>query len=111
MRIAQARKEAGGMNQDDLAALLDVSKRSVQAFEAGETIPWKYFQLLTQAFGRELEWFLHGEDPSPTPSQIAAVEERLGHIEQMADEILLAVRSRAEPVSRPAGRASRGSSR
>ena len=61
-RIAQCRREAGGMTQEDLAEALNVSKRSVQDYEAGVTIPWKYFQRLEQIFGRPLDWFLHGTE-------------------------------------------------
>ena len=63
-RIKQARLEAGGMTQEELADALDVSTRSLQAYEAGDTIPWKHFQALTRIFDRPLEWFLHGEGPA-----------------------------------------------
>ena len=52
------------MTQEQLADLLNVSKRSVQDYEAGETIPWKHFSRLEQVFGRDLGWFLHGEAES-----------------------------------------------
>lgn len=64
-RIARARKMAGDMTQDELADLLNVSKRSVQDYEAGITVPWKHFQLLEDAFKKPLTWFLHGEEPEP----------------------------------------------
>ncbi len=73
-RIAQARKEAGGITQEDLADALDVSKRSLQDYEAGVTIPWKHFTKLTAITGRQLEWFLHGDEPAAavvTPTQPA----------------------------------------
>ena len=63
-RIAQARREAGAMTQDQLAELLNVSKRSVQEYEAGNTIPWKHFQSMAGIFKKPLEWFLHGEAAS-----------------------------------------------
>lgn len=66
-RIAQARHEAGGMTQEELAELLNVSKRSVQDYEAGATVPWKHFQVLEQAFKKPLSWFLHGESEEELP--------------------------------------------
>lgn len=63
-RIAQARLEAGGMTQEDLAEALNVSKRSLQAYEAGTTIPWKHFKRLEQIFDRRLDWFIRGEEPA-----------------------------------------------
>lgn len=81
-RIAQARQEAGGMTQVELAEALDVSQRQLQNFEAGVTIPWKYFTRLEQIFGRPLPWFLHGEErpsndgvsPLLTEAMVVAVE-------------------------------------
>jgi transcriptional regulator with XRE-family HTH domain len=70
-RIAQARKESGGMTQDELAELLNVSKRSVQDYEAGTTVPWKHFQMLEEVFKRPLGWFLHGEPDSELPEGLA----------------------------------------
>lgn len=60
-RIAQARKEAGGLTQAELAEALNVSQRSLQDYEAGKTIPWKHFQLLARIFDRPVEWFIHGQ--------------------------------------------------
>lgn len=61
-RIAQARVEAGGMAQRELADLLGVSERSVQAYEAGEVVPYRYFKELERILGRPMAWLLHGED-------------------------------------------------
>lgn len=90
-RIAQARKEAGGMTQEELADLLNVSKRSVQDYEAGVTIPWRHFQRLETIFpNRSMAWFLHGdaaaEAPSPaTDVVMAEIAERLVHVEQLLE--------------------------
>jgi transcriptional regulator with XRE-family HTH domain len=64
-RIQQARRETGGMTQKQLAELLNVSDRSVQDFEHGVRVPWRYFQRLEEITGRSLRWFLHGK-PEPT---------------------------------------------
>lgn len=66
-RIAQARREADGMTQEELADALNVSKRSVQEYEAGNTIPWKHFSRLEEIFERPLSWFLHGEEEPKRP--------------------------------------------
>lgn len=90
-RIAQARKESGGMTQEELAELLNVSKRSVQDYEAGTTVPWKYFQLLEEVFKRPLSWFLHGEEEQ-LPQDLA---------QQLADamDALVAVAGRFESAA------------
>ena len=62
MRIAEARREAGGMSQRELADLIGVSERSVQAYEQGEVIPWRYVATLESVLGRPTAWILHGED-------------------------------------------------
>ena len=60
-RIARARYEAGWMTQKTLAELLCVCKRSVQAYEAGKTIPYRHLDRLGQIFERPSSWFLYGD--------------------------------------------------
>jgi transcriptional regulator with XRE-family HTH domain len=90
-RIARARKQAGGMTQEQLADLLDVSKRSLQDYEAGKTIPWKYFQLLEKILKRPLEWFLYGEEGTATTAldadDLAAALDRLEAVEARQREL------------------------
>jgi transcriptional regulator with XRE-family HTH domain len=62
-RIAQARYQAGWMTQKTLAELLCVCKRSVQAYEAGRTIPYRHLHRLGQIFERPSSWFLYGDQP------------------------------------------------
>lgn len=61
-RIAEARHEAGGMAQRELGDLCGVTERSVQAWEAGEVIPYRYLRELESALGRPAAWFLHGPE-------------------------------------------------
>lgn len=61
-RIAEARHEAGGMTQTELAALIGVSPRSVQAYELGEVLPYRQLKDLEHALGKPLGWFLHGDE-------------------------------------------------
>jgi transcriptional regulator with XRE-family HTH domain len=63
-RIAQARYEAGWMTQKTLAELLCVCKRSVQAYEAGRTIPYRHLHRLGEIFERPTSWFLYGDQPA-----------------------------------------------
>lgn len=87
-RIAQARKEAG-MNQDELAELVDVSRRSLQGYEAGEVIPYKHFRTLAEVLNRPVGWFLHGEpDEPPSPLEDPAVVARLDRIEQLLEALV-----------------------
>lgn len=60
-RIAAARKEKG-LTQDELAALCTFSKRSLQDYEAGVTIPYRHLVELGGILGRTPAWFLHGAD-------------------------------------------------
>ena len=61
-RIARARNEAGGMTQEELAALIKVSLRSIQAYEAGDVLPYKQMPELERVLGRPVAWFLYGEE-------------------------------------------------
>lgn len=60
-RIAQARKEADGMTQRELADLLGVTERSVAAYESGEVIPYRFMRDLERFLNRPVGWFLHGD--------------------------------------------------
>lgn len=81
-RIAQARHEADGMTQEQLAELLNVSTRSVQDYESGVTMPWKHFRLLETIFKRQMGWFLYGDPTEEEPD--GELVERLDRIERLA---------------------------
>ena len=66
-RIGQARREAGGMTQDELAALIKVAPRTMQAYEQGEIIPYKQLRSLEHYLNRPAAWFLHGDDAIQAP--------------------------------------------
>jgi transcriptional regulator with XRE-family HTH domain len=59
-RIAEARLSAG-MNQRELGELLEVSERSIQAYEQGETIPWRFMGRLSEVLDRPVSWLQFGE--------------------------------------------------
>lgn len=59
-RISQARREAG-MTQEELAEMSTFSKRSLQDYEAGVTIPYRHMREISGLLDRPVEWFLHGE--------------------------------------------------
>jgi transcriptional regulator with XRE-family HTH domain len=60
-RITEAR-QAAGMKQRELADLLGVSERSIQAYEQGETVPWRFGAALEQALNRPSAWFWYGRE-------------------------------------------------
>lgn len=62
LRIKQARKEAGGMTQRELAEILGVTERSVAAYEQGLTVPYRFGGKLEEALGRPVAWFWYGEE-------------------------------------------------
>lgn len=86
-RIQQARKEAGGMTQRELADLLGVTERSVAAYEAGDVVPYRYLRQLESALGRPAAWFLYGDEVRPD-----AMLENQEKILELLREILEAVR-------------------
>lgn len=67
-RIAQARKEAGGMTQRELGELIGVTDRSVMAYEKGEVIPYRFLRKIEEATGRSAGWILHGDRYNETPT-------------------------------------------
>jgi GH25 family lysozyme M1 (1,4-beta-N-acetylmuramidase) len=76
------------------------SKRSLQDYEAGVTIPYKHMRELSRLLGREVEWFLRGEDPvsddrlavleakmtTALEELTAAVEDLSGRVEQLSGQ-------------------------
>ena len=59
-RIQQARKERG-LSQEELAEMASFSKRSLQDYETGETIPYRHFRELGRLLDKQPEWFLYGD--------------------------------------------------
>src|SRR4029450_6846608 len=79
-RIALARKEAGGMTQRDLADRLQISKRSVAAYEAGAVLPLRHLGKIETAVSKPKAWLLYGDEALPK-----AILEKL---EGMLDSIM-----------------------
>jgi transcriptional regulator with XRE-family HTH domain len=79
-RIARARKERG-LTQEELAAAIGVSPRSIQGYEAGKIVPYRRLSQLAEATNRELGWLLEGDvprdngDPELVERLVSLVEE------------------------------------
>lgn len=98
-RIAEARTLAG-LTQEDLAEMASFSKRSLQDYETGKTIPYKHMREISQLLGREVEWFLHGSEPiqddrlealearvtSALEGVTAALEDLAGRVNELAGQ-------------------------
>lgn len=85
-RIEQARLEAGGMTQVELADLIGVTDRSVQAYEHGDVIPYRKLKDLAEAVGRDPAWILHGVETGKDPEM---AEVRMLLIEMNGKLVLL----------------------
>ena len=97
-RIAIARKEAGGMTQGELADALQVSKRSVAAYEAGAVLPFRYLGRIETAVAKPKAWLLYGDEALPNPNAI------LAKLDGVLDEIvkrLDGLDDRVERLPRP----------
>jgi transcriptional regulator with XRE-family HTH domain len=76
-RIARARKERG-LTQEELAALIGVSPRSIQGYEAGSVVPYRRLARLAAVCNRDLGWLLEGDttnDHELVERLVTAVEE------------------------------------
>lgn len=88
-RIAQARMEAGGMSQVELAHLLGLNPRSVQAHEAGEVIPYRYLRDYERILDKPVAWFLHGEAAVlGRDAEHRDIVERLERLQKAVDTIV-----------------------
>lgn len=72
------------MTQEDLAAIASFSKRSLQDYEAGVTIPYPHLPELGRLLKRPSEWFLYGEETTTLgPELLERLEAAIG---RLADE-------------------------
>lgn len=87
-RIVQARKELS-MTQVELAKKIGVSQRSAQAYENGETIPYRKMKAIGRAVKKSPEWLLHGED---------VTEDKLSSLQSQLDEITALLRTMSRKI-------------
>jgi transcriptional regulator with XRE-family HTH domain len=86
-RIAEARILAS-LTQEELAEMASFSKRSLQDYETGVTIPYRHMREISRLLGREVEWFLHGKASVP--------DDRLESLEGVVVDGFAAVNRRLE---------------
>jgi transcriptional regulator with XRE-family HTH domain len=98
-RIQTARVEAG-LTQADLAEILDVTPRTVQNYEAGETKAYKHIQAIADATGCSTRWLLHGENDEEDRPSLSQMAEELSEIREMLSHVL---ESRGGPAEQEPG--------
>lgn len=81
-RIRQARLERG-MTQEQLAEISSFSKRSLQNYETGVTIPYRHLRELARLLRRREEWFLYGNEANPLPPEVERFEALADRLEKM----------------------------
>lgn len=96
-RIVEARKEfpTGMISQRELAELVQVSERSMQAYEAGEVIPYRKMKELSEVLNRPISWILHGDDVAQDSGELrpaldsilAVLEEQLAVVTEIRDHL------------------------
>ena len=74
-RIVQTRKELG-LTQEELAELVGVSQRSMQAHETGEVIPYRKMREIGMVLEVTTSWLLHGEEEN-TDSEVAELQRQI----------------------------------
>jgi len=80
-RIAQARREAGGMTQETLAGLLGISVRAVSSYETGVKIPWKYLHEIGHITNKSAAWLLRGDSEVVEATAAQSLADRLDRLE------------------------------
>ena len=88
-RIQRARREAG-LTQEEMAELASFSKRSLQDYEAGITIPYRHMREIAALTRKPTEWFLYGEDP-----EVSDLAQRVDQLQTQLDEVLDLLRERS----------------
>ena len=85
-RIKRARNEAG-LTQEEMAELAEFSKRSLQDYEAGNTIPYRHMREIGAITRKPVEWFLYGDDP-----EVSDLSKRVDQLQEQLDEVLALLR-------------------
>lgn len=100
-RIKTARLEMGGMSQRELGDMLGVTERSIQAYEQGEVVPYRFGAALESALGRPVAWFWYG-DEALRDASAGKLDEVLAELKALRKD--LAKLKRAVEASAPAAR-------
>lgn len=87
-RIVDARREMA-MSQIELAELVHVSERSMQAYESGQVIPYRKLKDLAGVLNRPMSWILHGDAAQPSTGELAPTLEKIaGLLEEIRDAVV-----------------------
>src|SRR5712691_1094635 len=84
-RIAAARKSAG-YTQRELAPRLGVTVRSLQSYEAGDTIPYRHLHRLGELLDRPSRWFIDPTTDAKVEPSLARTD--LDHLAELLLEQL-----------------------
>jgi PAS domain S-box-containing protein len=88
-RIARGRNEAG-LTQQELADRIGVTRRSIQAYEAGSIVPYRHLEQLAEVLGQTREWLLSDQPPRRSlKGLVADLEPDLRHL--IREELLEAL--------------------
>lgn len=101
-RIALARNERG-MTQDEMGEVATFSKRSLQDYEAGHTIPWRHMREISRLLNRPTEWFLHGDEQQadlPVGNRLEELATAVGALTDQFGEAVASSLARLEAIER-----------
>ncbi|NUR77057.1 MAG: helix-turn-helix transcriptional regulator [Thermoleophilia bacterium] len=102
-RIARARKEHG-LTQEELAALVGVSPRSIQGYEAGKVVPYRRLGRIAEVTDRQLHWLLEG-DGEPVADVVEQLARLVEELTVEARRIRVVAERLQEVLDAAAGRA------
>jgi transcriptional regulator with XRE-family HTH domain len=94
-RIAQARREAG-LTQEELGALIGVTTRSIQGYEAGAVTPFRHLRKLEDVTEKPRGWLLYGDAGS------AGGAGNVGDVATKLAELVAQIAEDAERIARAA---------
>jgi transcriptional regulator with XRE-family HTH domain len=90
-RIAEARRHAG-LTQRQLAQSLGVTVRTVQNYEAGVAVPYRYLRTIEALTHSRPGWILDGKEHGDLADTIAALQQAMERHHELMREHLLAMR-------------------
>src|SRR5262245_9617700 len=84
------------MTQSDLAAALQVTVRSIQNYESGVSVPYRYLRTIEALTHRRPGWILDGDGDGAIDGKIAALHNAMGAHRTAMEEHLRLMREHTD---------------
>lgn len=82
-----ASRRAQGMKQVELAELVHVSERTMQAYESDDIVPYRKVRELSEVLNVSMAWILHGDKAGAEPATDTVLREILEEVKKIREAV------------------------